>query len=195
MKIKKFSLLFAILAVFTVVLAACGGNDNANEAGENSSEDTETNETNEDNREYEPEDIDPDTDVCEVCGMAIEDDQFATQIILEDDQVLKFDDLGDLYVWLDENEEENIGAKFVRDFDTEEWLKLEDATYVYDEDIDTPMGFGVISFEEKEDAEAYIEENDGELMNADDLDDHDWEDHDHDHDHGENDDNEHNHDE
>jgi len=181
---KKYSLLFAVLAVFTLILAACGddGADNAD------TEDVDSNETAD--LAYDPDDIDPDADVCEVCGMAIADDQHATQIVLKNERVLKFDDLGDLYVWLDENGDDDVGAKFIRDFDSKEWIQLEDATFVYDEDIATPMGFGVISFENSEDAEQYIEENGlGELLSATDLDDHEWEmmDHDGDDDHSDHD--------
>lgn len=180
---KKFSLIFAVLTVFTLILAACSEDDNTNATEDAGSENTET-------LEYEPEEIDPDTDVCEVCGMSIKDDEYATEIILENDKALKFDDLGDLYVWLDENEEEEVGAKFVRDFNTKDWVQLEDATFVYDEEISTPMGFGVISFKKTEDAEEYIDDNDfGDLLTAEDLDNHEWDaDNDHeghdDHGHG-----------
>src|SRR5699024_3746854 len=64
---------------------------------------------------------------------------------------------------------------------------LEDASFVYDEEISTPMGFGVISFQDSDEAEEYIDENEvGELLSVDDLYNHEWEmDHDHgDHDHG-----------
>ena len=180
---KKFNL-FVCLAIFTMILAACGGNDETNS---DSSEVVDSDETAE--LEFEPEDIDPDSDVCEICAMAIADDQHATQIILKNDRSLKFDDLGCMYEWIEENGQDDIGAKFVRDFNTEEWVLLEDATYVFDEDIDTPMAYGVISFEDEADAESYIEENDhGEIVTVDDLEDHKWEMMDHDHDHHDHDD-------
>lgn len=170
-----------MLIISTIVLAACGSNDEA------TNDDTEEIESNEASAlEYEPEDIDPDTDVCEICAMAIADDQHATQIILKNDRSLKFDDLGCMYEWIEENGEDDIGAKFVRDFHTEEWVLLEDATYIFDEAIDTPMAYGIISFKEQADAEDYIEENEhGDILTVDDLGDHKWEmmDHDHDHDH------------
>jgi len=179
---KKINLIFTVLAVFTLILAACS-DDNTNATGDADSENTET-------LEYEPEEINTDTDVCEVCGMSIEDDEYATEVILENDKVLKFDDLGDLYVWLDESENEKVEAKFVRDFNTKDWIQLEDATFVYDEEISTPMGFGVISFKDTKDAEAYIDDNSfGDLLTAEDLDNHEWDvDDDHEghdnHDHG-----------
>ena len=66
---KKFNL-FVCLAIFTMILAACGGNDETNS---DSSEMVDSDETAE--LEFEPEDIDPDSDVCEICAMAIADDQ------------------------------------------------------------------------------------------------------------------------
>lgn len=184
---KKFSLLFMVLVVVALVLAACGEGDNGKKAEDANSENKESDETTE--LEYEPEPIDPETDVCVVCGMAIADDEHATQIILKNRKPLKFDDIGDMFVWLDENGEDDIGAKFVRDFHTLEWILLENATFVYDEGISTPMGFGVISFKDSEGAEAYIEENGfGKLLSATDLYNHEWEmmmDHGHEgHDHG-----------
>lgn len=183
---KKYNLLFIMVAAFTLLLAACGDSDKDTNDKDTGSDTTES--------AYEPEDIDPDSDVCEVCGMAIADDEHATQIILENERSLKFDDLGDLYVWIDENGEDDIGEKFVRDFYTKEWLVLEDATFVFNEEIDTPMGFGVISFKDKTGAEEYIDEHDiGELLTASDLDNHEWEmeDHGDHHDHGDHDDHDH----
>src|SRR5690625_7574040 len=98
--------------------------------------------------------------------MAVADDQFATQIVLENDRALKFDDLGCLYEWLEENGTDEVGAKFVRDFNTKEWIQLEEATYVFDEAIETPMAYGVISFKNSEDAEQYVKDNGlGEIHN------------------------------
>ena len=176
---KKFTVFISVSAVLLLILAACSSNDD----GQSNTEEVDAKETTA--LEYEPEDINADSDVCEVCAMAVADDQHATQIILENGRSLKFDDLGCLYEWLEENDEDEVGAKFVRDFDTEEWVLVEDATYIFDEEIETPMAYGIISFKEKTDAEKYIEDNGfGELLTANDLDDHKWEMMDHDHDHG-----------
>lgn len=170
-----------ILAAFALVLAACNGGNNSNEA-ENAGSETESTETTE--LAYKPEPINPETDVCEVCGMAIADEEHATQLIFKNEKSLKYDDIGDMFVWLEENGEEEIGAKFVRDFNTLEWIQLEEATFVYAEEISTPMGFGVISFKDREDAKKYIKENEiGEILIADVLKNHKWEMVNHDHDH------------
>lgn len=160
---KKTITLFMMFAGMLLVTLAC------------------SNDTN-----FEPEAINPDVDICEVCGMVVADDQYATQIVLTNHRAIKFDDLGCLYAWKEENGTEDVGASFVRDFHTEEWILLEDATYVFGEEIVTPMAYGIISFKEKADAEKYIEEHGwGELLTSADLADHRWEmmNHDHHHDH------------
>src|SRR5690625_764561 len=188
---KKFSLFLIVTVCFVFLVVACSSNDKENK-------DVNSGKSNEvDALKYEPEDIDPETDVCEVCAMAVADDRHATQIILKNDRALKFDDLGCLYAWIEENGEEDIGAKFVRDYHTEEWILLEEATYVFGEQIETPMAYGIISFKDKSDAKEYMEEKSyGELLSSEELADHKWEmmDHDHDHhDHGDGNDSHHKH--
>lgn len=187
---KKTNIFLVVLAALMLVLAACGG-------GSDTTEDVDANgtDTNEevadatDELEYTPADV-KDTDVCEVCAMAVPDNQHATQIVLKNEKSLMFDDLGCLYKWKDENGEDNIGAEFVRDFHTEEWIQIKDTTFVYDEEIETPMAYGVISFKNADEAEAYIDEfGKGVIMDAAALANHEWKmnkemmmDHDHDHD-------------
>lgn len=143
---------FMIILVLITILVACG------------------------EREYEARDVKPDTDVCEVCNMAVPANQHATQIILEDGKHLMFDDLGCLYKWKVDHPNETIGAEFVRDFHTEEWMEVDTATFVYDKDIMTPMAYNIISFSDKTDAEEYIEaEGIGEILEPSDLENHHWE--------------------
>lgn len=125
---------------------------------------------------YEPVAIDENVDKCPVCNMAVADDQFATEIILKNKKALKFDDLGDLHVWREQNGTDDIGEQFVRDYHTKEWVKLSEATYVFDRSIRTPMAFNVISFKEKKDAEAFVAElGKGQILTAKELESHKWE--------------------
>jgi len=175
---KKITRLLVGLTLMIMILAACS-NDNTNNVTTNDVNNNDLSEA----VTYEPEAIDPNTDVCEICAMAVADDEHATQIILKNDRSLKFDDLGCLFKWLDENGEEEVGAKFVRDFHTEEWGLIEDATYVFDEAIETPMSYGIISFKNEAEATAYINEHDlGDLLQASDLQDHKWQMMNHEHD-------------
>ncbi|MBB6673602.1 nitrous oxide reductase accessory protein NosL [Cohnella nanjingensis] len=125
---------------------------------------------------YEPVAIDEAVDKCPVCNMAVADDQYAVEIILKSKKALKFDDLGDLFVWRRDNGTQDIGEQFVRDYHTKEWVKLSEAAYVYDKTIRTPMAFNIISFKEKKDAENFIAtEGKGQLLTAKDLDSRKWE--------------------
>lgn len=127
-------------------------------------------------KEFQPVPINPEVDTCEVCNMMVPDDHNASEILLKDGKVLKFDDIGDLYVWKKEHGSEQIAVQYVRDYHTAEWIKLEEATFVYDREFKTPMAFGVYSFKDKAEAEAFVKEQGrGQLMSAADLDNHHWE--------------------
>lgn len=128
---------------------------------------------------YEPVEIDPEIDVCEVCNMGIAHEHYATEIIGKDGEVYKFDDLVCLFEFMDKDKivkEEDIAKKYVRDHHTGEWMDMEMAYFVYHPDIWTPMASGVISFKTKEEANSYIEkEGHGELYDYEKLLNHSWE--------------------
>jgi len=127
-------------------------------------------------KEIKPVDIVEGVDKCEICNMTVANDQYATEVMTKDGKAHKFDDIGDLFVWTKKNGLNNVEARFVRDYHSKEWIKLEDASYVYDKSFKTPMAFGVVSFKEKKDAEAFVaEQKTGKLMSAADLDTHTWE--------------------
>ncbi|MEW9052592.1 MAG: nitrous oxide reductase accessory protein NosL [Neobacillus sp.] len=128
------------------------------------------------NAEVQPVDINEATDTCEVCNMAVVNNQYATQIILENGKSMVFDDVGCMYEWILSNENEEMKAQFVRDYHDKEWLLVDDATYVYNQSIKTPMAYNVISFKDKAAAEAFAVENAGStLMTAAELAEHSWE--------------------
>ncbi len=204
MKHKKW-LLFSIFAAILLVFAACNSEDSATDEAKTTDEGeaTET-ETAETELAYEPEPI-KDTDVCELCAMAVPDNQHATQIVLTNERSIKFDDIGCMIKWMKENGDEEVGMAFVRDYNTEEWFDVNEGTFVYHEEIMTPMAYGVISFKDANDAEAFIEEfGKGEILTRSDLDNHEWkmnkemmekmkEEHGHDHDDHEHDHDDHDH--
>lgn len=161
---KKWTLTMIIMLTFTL-LVGCGQD------------------------KYVAQAINEDVDVCVVCNMQVKDDAFATQIVTKDGKSLKFDDLGCMYVWKNENGTEDIGKDYVRDYNDKEWIEVSKATYVYDTSIRTPMAYGVVSFKDKASAEAFVaEQGVGQVLHAEDLADHAWEQNQdmiHDHDHGE----------
>lgn len=119
--------------------------------------------------------INEQTDKCATCNMQVLDDQFATQIILQNGKSLVFDDIGCMYKWVKDNPNQKIDAQFVRDYNDKKWVLKDDATYVYNQSIKTPMAYNVISFTKKADAEKFVADNAGStLLTASELDKHSW---------------------
>lgn len=150
-EIGRWGVLFTVLAL-ALLLTACGSDGKPAPVG-----------------------INPEVDVCAHCNMAIPDNEHATQTILADGQVLKFDDIGCMIKHLKENELD--GAVFyVRDANSLEWVELENATFLYDRSIKTPMGYGVLSFKDSAAAEEKRKEYpNGVVMSYTELQNHHWE--------------------
>nr|WP_276563251.1 hypothetical protein [Lysinibacillus xylanilyticus] len=82
--------------------------------------------------------------------------EFSTQAIKEDGTVAFYDDIGCLVNAEVANHEKN--EKFVRDFITKDWVKVDDATIVKT-DLKSPMNWGYVYFKDKADADKYIADN------------------------------------
>ncbi|CAH2716469.1 hypothetical protein BACCIP111895_03656 [Neobacillus rhizosphaerae] len=126
-------------------------------------------------KEIKPVAINEKTDKCDICHMAVKNNQFATEIILENGKSMVFDDIGCMYKWMKENKDKKIANSFVKDYDSKEWIEAETASYVYDKPIRTPMAYNVISFTDKKDAQSFIDKNGGSLLTYDKLSNHSWE--------------------
>ncbi len=141
-----------LLAAILMLLPACGG------------------------KTHEPVAIHEETDKCDVCNMQIRDDGFASQLITEDGKAYKFDDIGCMHEWTVKNGTENVAIQFVRDYNTLEWVKLDDAWFAYDPSFQTPMAYGVLAFKDEASARRHVEEKGtGVVMDAAALAEHTWE--------------------
>jgi len=99
--------------------------------------------------------------MCEMCNMKVymkdeEMGEFSTQAIKEDGTIAFYDDIGCLVNAEVANNEKN--EKFVRDFNTKDWVKVDDATIVKT-DLKSPMNWGYVYFNDKADADKYIADN------------------------------------
>jgi len=85
-------------------------------------------------------------DMCSFCKMAISEKRFAAEIITEDDQVLKFDDIGCMLRHrVAAGERLKREAIFVMDFESDRWLKADHAWFERSK-IKTPMGSGIVAY-------------------------------------------------
>lgn len=151
----------ALILLF--VLAACGSEKQQAEEKESEQEATK-NELEPlqvaslvDTRLQEPEE----NTICEMCNMKVymkdhEMGVFSAQAIKEDGTIAFYDDIGCLLNPEVANEEKN--EKFVRDFVTMNWAKVEDVTIIKTE-LKSPMNWGYIYFADKAEADKYMQEN------------------------------------
>ena len=107
--------------------------------------------------ELKPVDIFPE-DACAQCRMAVSDKSFASEIITEEGEVLKFDDLGCLENYRKKNPAVKIRTIFVSDFDTKTWLPYEKSRIVKT-GITTPMGSGRVAFADSAKAVEFLKNN------------------------------------
>jgi copper chaperone NosL len=94
-------------------------------------------------------------DVCDSCGMTLDDPRFASATLLKNGEYHKFDDIGDMIVHHMDHPDQQVAAWFVHDRDSEEWLNAEDAFYVVSTEIQSPMGHGIFAFKDRAAAEKY----------------------------------------
>jgi copper chaperone NosL len=72
--------------------------------------------------------------------------------VTKDGKALKFDDVGDLFKYITENTNLDIGEEFVQDRNTKEWLILNKAVLITNTSVRTPMGWGIHAFKTAEEA-------------------------------------------
>ena len=116
----------------------------------------------------QPPDIRYGEDPCDECHMLIQDKRFAAAYITEDAQSYRFDDIGDMLLHMQKHSPQ-IASAWVHDYDTEEWLRAEEAFYVHASSLHTPMGYGLAAFATRERAEAFANEHEGMVMTFDAL--------------------------
>lgn len=164
---KKLGL--SVMMVAALGLAACGADDKNEKADEPEKVEEPAAAEVEKPEATETEDImakleEPTEDtICEVCNMKVyvkdhEMGMFSAQAIKADGSNAFYDDIGCLLNAELMFDEEN--TKFVRDFNTKDWVQVDDATIVKT-DLKSPMNWGYVSFADKADAEKYMADHEG----------------------------------
>ncbi len=102
-------------------------------------------------------------DICERCKMIISEKDFAAQYKLSNGKYVKFDDLGCLFYYMEE-EKESISNIYVVDYGSKEWIDGQEAYYVWSEKITTPMGHGILAVKNAQDAQVLAREEKGKYL-------------------------------
>jgi len=123
-----------------------------------------------DNRvESGPPDLRFGRDECAECKMSIIDEKSAAAARVQTPdgpEVLLFDDLGcllDLERWA-ERPGLVVTERWTRDYGSRLWVRAESASYVFSEEIRTPMGSWIAAYAAPADAEAAQREAGGDLL-------------------------------
>lgn len=107
-------------------------------------------------------------DLCDYCGMIISEKRFAAGAVVRlgdgRTETRKFDDIGGLFLYLDEHPELEVLARYVHDYRTGEWLPAEEAVYVFHPELHSPMGHNVAAFRDRSAAERFVRERGGEVI-------------------------------
>lgn len=102
-------------------------------------------------------------DLCERCQMIISEPRFAAAYVTADGESHRFDDVGEMLAYRRESGDD-VAVFWVHDYETEEWLKADAATFVKSDALHTPMGFGIVAFASQAQAETWLAANGGTSM-------------------------------
>ena len=93
---------------------------------------------------------------CADCGMIVSDQRYAAGLILETargERVPRvFDDIGCMVKYEQHQEEGKVLAHYVKDYNTNQWLTVEQAVLVHRQQIQSPMGYGLMAVADREQA-------------------------------------------
>ena len=107
-------------------------------------------------------------DLCEFCNMIISEERFAAGYLTQEGEERIFDDMGGMFQH-HLQEQEDVMAFFVHDYEERSWIRAEKAYYVISEELPTPMLFGIIACAELEKAELIASNSDGEVLTFDEV--------------------------
>jgi len=132
-----------IVLLVSVVLTACGADSDASG----------------------PPDIQYGRDVCVQCAMIINEEKVAAAYTLDDGTEKSFDDVGGLVLHQRETGDSlNLENTWVHDFETVEWVDVENAYFVATLSVSTPMGHSILSFSDEERAQTFASSVGGEVV-------------------------------
>lgn len=92
----------------------------------------------------EPPEIVYGRDVCDACGMIIDEARFAASYVTTTGEVRKFESIEDMLTYHREHQEK-VHLFWVHDYEGEAWVRADEAFFVQSDMLQTPMGGGLIA--------------------------------------------------
>lgn len=164
---KKLTLL--LMTIFAMVIfTGCGAKDDATNKDEKAKTEQKAEKTDDTAKKDETaKAVEPkeptEHDMCAFCNMKAytkDEDmgQFTVQAVTADGKHLFFDDSGCILNMTRKDETVKYEAKWVRDYDTKEWIDADKAVVVKS-DVATPMKYGYSFFKDEAAADKFIKDN------------------------------------
>ena len=111
-----------------------------------------------------PVEIEP-ADMCSYCRMAISEKRYAAEFLDKQGEAYKFDDVGCMKCYV---QNKQIGQKsatwFVVDYESKQWLRGPQASFVRSDQFKTPMSGGIVALKEKGRAEQLASQTHGAVL-------------------------------
>lgn len=138
---KRYLYLILMIVGLVAALAACGGGASPDE----------------------PPEILYGQDVCDECNMIINEPRHAAAYVTAEGEARRFDDIGDMLAYNQRNQED-VHQFWVHDYNTEAWVKADEAFFVVSSGQPTPMGWGILAFADQASADAFIAGGAGQVV-------------------------------
>ncbi|GAB4207334.1 MAG: hypothetical protein Fur0023_18030 [Bacteroidia bacterium] len=109
-----------------------------------------------------------DREECYLCKMLITDRKFGSEILTKKGKIYKFDSIECMIEFLNEFDKNNIDQILTVDYSVpEKLIDAKNALYFHTDEISSPMGANILSFEKRDSLNVYAQKYTGELMNFD----------------------------
>lgn len=120
-------------------------------------------------QEQKPPEISYGFDVCEQCRMSIDHPEFSAAFTTSIGDVRKFDDIGCMIKFM--HKHESIAADFVyaANYNTKLLIDGEKAFFVRTKKVATPMGYGIIAFENESSARTFPIQQSDQILSYDEV--------------------------
>ena len=92
-------------------------------------------------------------DVCDECDMIISEEKYAAAYWTAEGEARRFDDVGEMLVFMGENREPTASI-WVHDINSAAWLLADDAWFIMNSGLRTPMGTGIAVTADEQSARA-----------------------------------------
>lgn len=87
-------------------------------------------------------------DICSECGMIISEARYAAVYYTPTGEARRFDDI-DGMLTLHARQQEDVAQFWVYDYITEQWIIANQACFVKNVELHTPMGFSLVAFSDR----------------------------------------------